>query len=123
LGQLQYWVSQRAWPFEHLFLYSIEKRFFRLKTGVGMTHFLALYKSPGDPVNPAGADYQPFYDLWVFPELGLHFRLSKRFTLEGNYLPFGYQLKDLYGNVNTFNEGVEQYPSFNLGGIQLNYRF
>lgn len=97
--------------------------FFRFKTGIGLTQIFALYKSPGDSVDPSGSNHRPFYDFIIYPEIGLHFSLSKRVSLELNYLPIGYHFKDSYGNLNSFYQGIDDHNGWKWGGLQFNYRF
>lgn len=89
-------------------------RSFRLKTGVGFSHLFAFWKEPGAPVDPARYD-RPFYQWVAFGEIGLHFTLSERFSLEGTYAPI------YYGSPFYFGEGIGYLAPW--GGIQLNYRF
>ncbi|MFB6258886.1 MAG: hypothetical protein ABEH38_09345 [Flavobacteriales bacterium] len=97
-------------------------RSFKLKTGIGLSQNFAFWKEPGASVDPRQPD-RPFYKFMAFGELGFHFTLSKRISLEVNYIPIGYWLKDEDGKKNSFREGVKAPNDGIWGGIQVNYSF
>lgn len=100
----------------------LKVRAFKLKPGIGISQNFALGEKPGASVDPRKPD-RPFYRSVIFGELGFYFTLSPRFSLEANYIPGGYWLKDELGKKNSFKEGLRAHNSWIWGGIQINYKF